>query len=161
MSPGPITALIRPLALCTTLALLSACGVGQTFTQPPEYPEPTLTGFATLPLSSPIRTRDLRDFQTVEGLGRYLALRFGYELKLEGSGIPFQARWISQWPPNPAIFAQEIRPASEVLSAAIYPRGQLVIDPTNRIISFQMAPDTTFSPANPFWYPVTGEFTEQ
>lgn len=121
--------------------------------------EPIAAGFAALPLTAPVRTRDLKDFQTVEGLARYIATRFGYELALDAPA-PHVARWIVRWPPNPAIYRRQTLTAESVLSGAVYPRGQLLIDPVNRLISFRMAAREPAPAANPFFYPATGTFLD-
>lgn len=122
---------------------------------PPSRDKPLQNGFAVLPLTAPIRTRDLAAFETVEGLARYIATRFGYILVLDPPA-PAEASWIVRWPPNPAILRPETLSAQNALNGAVYPRGQLVIDSVHRSISFRMAPADAHSPANPFYYPATG-----
>ena len=142
------------LTISAALALLlSAC---QT---PAPATNETSAGFAVMPLTAPIRTRDLAAFETVEGLSRYLATRFGYSLSLDPPAPP-EASWIVLWPPNPAILKSETMSAQDALNGAVYPRGQLVIDTVHRSISFRMAPIDSHSPSNPFFYPTTGDFLQ-
>lgn len=114
-------------------------------------------GFAANPLTVPIRTRDLRDFATVEALARHVAAALGYQL-IYNDPAPAEAQWIAQWPPNPAIHTREIRPAEDILAGAVHPRGRLLVDPIHKAISFDLAGEALpTGPGNPFEYAVTGD----
>lgn len=96
-------------------------------------------GYATLPLTVPVRTWELRGFSTVGGVADYMLSRVGYSLLLD-QHAPEKARWVSSQPINPAIFVHDVLSIEDILLAAIGSKHRLIIDVKHRLVSFDVMP---------------------
>lgn len=138
-------------------ALLMAISIYLSFSTPISHSSEV--GFATLPLTVPVRTWELRDFSTVGGLADFLLHRVGYELALNYPA-PESALAISRRPINPGIFAHEILTIEDILIHAIGPNNKLIVDVRNKLVSFDRASDAVVAPQNPNARYFTGRLTE-
>ena len=111
-------------------------------------------GFATLPLTVPVRTWELKGFSTVGGLAEYLLSRVGYRLTISDPA-PQSSRQIANLPINPAIYGREVMSIEEIIAYAIGPNNKLIIDVPNRLVSF----DRIQSPFDRVENPNTRYFT--
>lgn len=116
-------------------------------------------GFATLPLTVPVRTWELRDFSTVGGLADYLLHRVGYELALNYPA-PESALAISRRPINPGIYAHEILTIENILIYAIGPNNKLIVDARNKLVSFERVSDSVGKLQSPNARYFTGRLSE-
>lgn len=116
-------------------------------------------GFATLPLTVPVRTWELRDFSTVGAMADYLLHRVGYQLAL-GYPAPEAALTISRRPINPGIYAHEILTIEDILIYAVGPNNKLIVDVRNKLVSFDRVSNSVVAPENPNARYFTGRLSE-
>lgn len=116
-------------------------------------------GYASLPLTVPVRTYELRHFSSVGELASYLLSRIGYSL-VTGFPAPADAPSIAGRPVNPAIFKQDILTIQEILVAAIGSDNKLIVDVPNQLVSFEAIDDPFSAPENPSRQYFTGRVSE-
>lgn len=142
--------MIKKAVIIGLLALASAKQAGA---------DPNNVGFATLPLTVPVRTWELRGFSTVGGLADYLLNRVGYRLTVTDPA-PQSARQIAMLPINPGIYGREVMTVEEILAYAIGPNNKLLIDVPNRLVSFERIEHKFEQAENPNTRYFTGRISE-
>ncbi len=146
------TAVLRVAAAAAFCTALASCAQIPASDRPPAVS----TGFAALPFSVPVRTREFAAHQTAGELVSSLALRLGYTLVLDAPSAP-NAATIARWPVHPGIFAWDTLPAETLVNGALHPGGVIVIDHVNRLVSFARAPEPEPGQVrNPLHWPVAG-----